>query len=300
MPVKCAKCNRNVNVRLESYISCKKCKSNFHLTCSGFADEDYEKLIEQDKLSTWVCNFCKSNNTMQNAAGVDLTPKDGNSEDLRRNNINLPVDQFTKLVEAIVQCQVVPLKEQVAELVNEVQKLSTQNLQLQSEISKLSKSIEKNNTQESEHNQEVLNVKTTYAECIAKNSQNKVIVKPKDKTQNVSKTKSDILNNVNPIESSLVIGKVKNLKDGGLLLGCEDVSKFKEIVKEKLSQNYNVREVKKIRSRIRIAGISDTIQKEDVLSYLVKQNEFIFDNDTTEYEMLKFYPVKKKRNLSRL
>jgi hypothetical protein len=45
-------------------------------------------------------------------------------------------------------------------------------------------------------------------------------VLPKDRNQTVNKTKADIINRVDPINTSVNIGK--NLRDGGLLLGCDN------------------------------------------------------------------------------
>ncbi|WP_165351449.1 hypothetical protein, partial [Enterobacter cloacae complex sp. 2DZ2F20B] len=94
-----------------------------------------------------------------------------------------------------------------------------------------------------------------------------MIVKPKDKNQSVNKTKSDILSKVNPVNSAIDIGKVKNLKDGSVLLGCKDASKFKELPSVKLSTSYDIKEVKTLRPRIRISGISNDIDESSVLSY---------------------------------
>jgi hypothetical protein len=56
-----------------------------------------------------------------------------------------------------------------------------------------------------------------------------------DRNQTVSKTKADIINRVDSTNTSVTIGKVKNLRDGGFLLGCDNTDELKQIVKEKLS-----------------------------------------------------------------
>ena len=83
-----------------------------------------------------------------------------------------------------------------------------------------------------------LHAKVSYGETVAKNAQKSVIVKPKDKNQTTNKTKSDILSSFDPVESSVNIGKVKNLKGGAVLLGCQDPKKFEQLIKNKLSSAY--------------------------------------------------------------
>jgi hypothetical protein len=68
--------------------------------------------------------------------------------------------------------------------------------------------------------QEDIETKASYAKAVAKNSQKTIIVLPKDRNQTVNKTKADIINRVDPINTSVNIGK--NLRDGGLLLGCDN------------------------------------------------------------------------------
>jgi hypothetical protein len=64
--------------------------------------------------------------------------------------------------------------------------------------------------------QEDIETKASYAKAIVKNSQKTIIVLP-DRNQTVTKTKADIINRVDPANTSVTIGKVKNLRDGGLL-----------------------------------------------------------------------------------
>ncbi|KAJ3647190.1 hypothetical protein Zmor_024722 [Zophobas morio] len=114
-----------------------------------------------------------------------------------------------------------------------------------------------------------MHAKTSYAQTLIKNSQKTIIVKPKgenQKNQSIAKTKSDVLKNVDPL-TDINIGKVKNLKDGGVLLQCDSSSNFKQSAMNNLSDQYDIREVKTIGPRIRITGIPDYIKKK-TLSYI--------------------------------
>ena len=80
-----------------------------------------------------------------------------------------------------------------------------------------------------------------------KKSQQAVIIKPKDKSQTANKTKSDIMTNIDPVETSLNIDTVNNFKEGSVLVGCQDINKFKLLAKNKLFSTYDIHEVKSLR-----------------------------------------------------
>jgi hypothetical protein len=67
------------------------------------------------------------------------------------------------------------------------------------------------------------------------------------------------MNNADQVETLAKIGKVKNLKDGGILLGFDNDSNLEQEVKGRLSENYEILEVKPYRPRIRISGLSQII-----------------------------------------
>ncbi|KAJ3640266.1 hypothetical protein Zmor_003575 [Zophobas morio] len=143
-----------------------------------------------------------------------------------------------------------------------------------------------------------MHAKTSYAQTLIKNSQKTIIVKPKgenQKNQSIAKTKSDVLKNVDPL-TDINIGKVKNLKDGGVLLQCDSSSNFKQSAMNNLSDQYDIREVKTIGPRIRITGIPDYIKKEDIVLYMRKQNESIF-YEKSICTLLKYGPVKKNNTI---
>ncbi|KAJ3660083.1 hypothetical protein Zmor_005015 [Zophobas morio] len=143
-----------------------------------------------------------------------------------------------------------------------------------------------------------MHAKSSYAQTLIKNSQKTIIVKPKgenQKNQSIAKTKSDVLKNVDPL-TDINIGKVKNLKDGGVLLQCDSSSNFKQSAMNNLSDQYDIREVKTIGPRVRITGIPDYIKEEDIALYMRKQNESIFDEKSI-CTLLKYGPVKKNNTI---
>ena len=76
-----------------------------------------------------------------------------------------------------------------------------------------------------------------------------IIVKLKNAKQPASVTKADLKSKINPFESEFSLSKVKNIKHGGVLVGCsskDDNARFKKIASEHLSDKYDVLEFKDV------------------------------------------------------
>ena len=203
-------------------------------------------------LTDWSRRFCKLKtcpfSNLNNATGAT-------------NDISISADQLKMLVQEIVHTELRPLSDKIDTMDSVIRNLVIENSLLRDEISKLTKNFQQqplippNNVTPSD-----VNAKATYAAMIAKNAQQTIIVKPKDKTQSVHKTKSDIMSKIDPVDSLMLIDKVKSLREGGVLLGCDDVKRFKQLAKSnKLSSDYDIRDIKTLRPRIRIVGISDCV-----------------------------------------
>lgn len=122
-----------------------------------------------------------------------------------------------------------------------------------------------------------------------------VIVKPKAK-QKGEKTEIDFKNSIDP--SQVKVNKLRKGPKGGLAIVCEneDASKqLQDIVSEKLGENYVVRPQLNTASKLKIVGISDDLNDNDIISALKKQNEFLSDK---EIKVMKSYKVKHSRSMS--
>ena len=86
-----------------------------------------------------------------------------------------------------------------------------------------------------------------------------VTIKTKDKQSNAA-TKSDLLQSVNPVTSSINLAKIKHIRDGGILVSCSSkdaAEKFSKEAKVKLADKYSITEAKTLNPRIRVAGMSE-------------------------------------------
>ncbi|CAH1102830.1 unnamed protein product [Psylliodes chrysocephalus] len=120
--------------------------------------------------------------------------------------------------------------------------------------------------------------KSTYSQVVQATYQSVVVIKPKDDTQNNIQTKADIMNNINPTELNIKVLRVKNTKECGILVGCsknEDASKFKDAANAKLSDAYEVKEIKNRNPKIRIIGMIEKHEPDELISILKYQNDVI-------------------------
>lgn len=147
--------------------------------------------------------------------------------------------------------------------------------------------------------QNTLNTEVTYAEKLRQGPVERIAVKPKNPNQKNSRTKSDLLHLVNPVDLNVKINNVKHISNGGILLDCnksEEVSKLKEIVQEKMSSDYEIHVLKSIHPQLRIVGISENFDPSTLLMYIRKQNDIIFTSNS-ECSILRMWPTKKNNNI---
>ncbi|CAH2000683.1 unnamed protein product [Acanthoscelides obtectus] len=88
--------------------------------------------------------------------------------------------------------------------------------------------------------------------------------------------------------------KVENIKNGGILIKCDgsdDANKLKDLASRHLSADYEVKEVKKFNPRLKIVGMSQCIEKEELYTMLKSQNNAF--HAESECSVLKVWPTKK-------
>ncbi|KAF5283056.1 hypothetical protein FQR65_LT14073 [Abscondita terminalis] len=124
----------------------------------------------------------------------------------------------------------------------------------------------------------------TYATITSKAVHSKVIVKPVNTKQPSSKTKSDLLQNINLISGNIGVKQVKSIRDGGVIISCTNVDHSAKLIKaaeNKLASEYNVRKIKPTQTRLRIVGLSESLQPNTLLEYLRTQNSELFTSEST-------------------
>lgn len=141
------------------------------------------------------------------------------------------------------------------------------------------------------------NVEKLYSAALKSTSA--VIIKPNNPLQKNLETKGDILHGINPVETQINITSVKNIKNGGIVVGCnniEDVSKFKNIAKEKLGDKYEIKDAKKLSPRIRVVGMTEKYEEDVLINHVKYQNKNML-SDQCECTLIKFWPTKRNKNV---
>lgn len=143
-------------------------------------------------------------------------------------------------------------------------------------------------------------VTPTFADKVREGPQPKIVVRPKNPNQEYLRTKSDILQNINPVDSNIKINKVKHIKNGGILLNCnnaQEANKFKKLAEEKLATSYDIHELKSVHPVIRIVGMTEQLSNETLLDYILKQNSGLFNSDCNNYKVIRIWQTKKNNNI---
>jgi hypothetical protein len=170
--------------------------------------------------------------------------------------------------------------------------LRKENSLLRTEIQKLTDKLSQKELLQNKSQDLPLSNVLSYADTIKRCAS--VVVMPKESSQAVSKTKSDIINKIDPSKSNVDISGVRSTKNGGLILKCHDPSEFKKFALDnKLLDSYEIKDLKTISPRLRISGVSSDLGKEHIISFLVKQNSSVFSNPS-QLKILKYFPTKKK------
>lgn len=138
-----------------------------------------------------------------------------------------------------------------------------------------------------------------YADIVRSKTEPVVIVKPKNPNQQNSQTKADIMQRINPVDSNIQLSKVKNVKNGGVVIGCkslEENARFKKLAVEKLPSTYEVTEARGLNPRIRIVGIREKMDDDELLSIIHSMNNHLINNNS-DLKLIKFYATRKNNNI---
>ena len=96
---------------------------------------------------------------------------------------------------------------------------------------------------------------------------------------------------IDPATTGIGLAKVRHVRNGGVLIGCSsdnDLQKFRNLAREKLSEKYDVKSIRGINPRIRVTGISELHSEATLLYYVKTLNPLVFREDS-ECRLLKLY-----------
>lgn len=251
----CAKCVKTIERRKTGTLACSGfCSNLFHVECTGLSSDVFKCLKTPGVY--WFCDVCSK---MKN-----------DYEAVIRNKLEVKMNHLMNDMQNLME----NVKDEILSLARE--KLS--NLSVPKELVEHNKS--KNLTSGS----------ALYSQVVNKSM---VIIKPKNIDQPNAQTKNDIMKNLNPVDLQLELSKVKNVSNGGILIGCrssEGANKFNKLAKEKLSGNYEIQELKNLKPKLKIVGMSSMYTETEFIDFLIHQNS-MFSKESS-IRVLKFWPTK--------
>jgi len=132
--------------------------------------------------------------------------------------------------------------------------------------------------------------KVSYANIVQKNKQ-VVIVRPKNTEQLGAETINQIKTVSDPVASN--ISGLKSVSNGGVAIICSDpesTAKCREEIAEKLGDAYEVNVSKQKKPLLKIWGLSDLLESDDLVTRLKKQNSCVQENAEIKVVSIKRNP----------
>lgn len=248
---------------------CGKCELPFDrrkpiaISCAGFCENSFHSIcvdISSDVLkhikTPGLYWYCEECNKIKNSVGGTIK----NEVEFKLNNVLKEIEQLF-----------INAKNEVIKLAN-------------AKLSDIQSSIHKNDSY------------PLYSQVASNKPM--VIIKPKDSEKTNAQTKLDIMGSLNPVDLNLQVSRIKNVSEGGILIGCNDnegAKKFKQQAVEKLSANYEIKDVKTINPKLRIVGMIEGYSDDKLLEFVKTQNDVF--GEASMCNVLKIWPTKKNRNI---
>lgn len=292
MAIKCAKCNKFIG-RTDDYLTCSgNCNSSYHLGCTDIDKTTFTNLYSSGKVKVndWKCGFCAP---VDKSIGP-IVPKliDENALNDLPTVVRALFASFSASVSSHFDSLQTTIQKQLTTLTQRITDLQNENTLLRDEIQLITSTLRPVDSPNLNTPPKI----ASYADKLNKTCTT-VVIKPKTTTQTVSKTKTDIINKIDPAECKLSIAGVRSIKNGGILVKCPNPSEFKKFADDnKLNESYEIRNLKPRSPRLRISGISSELSKDHIISFLVKQNKSIF-SDSSQVKLLKLLPTKKNADI---
>lgn len=262
----CSKCKVK---KKEDLIGCEgPCDRWWHYSCVKISDSEFKFLSKHNNV-IYLCDDCK------NKGAISIKQSDS-LEDVYKK-----IEDFAKTIERSLDNKLSLILKQVNE----------QFTLLRQEVSDIVSSSESSQAFNNANDHP-----TTSTNASALKSTPTVIITPKDTSQSSNTTKAQIYHNVDPVKENVIIKKVKNVRNGGIAVQCENGDSFTDLINSKLSNNYDVKVINALNPRIRISGISEKLDKEIIVDMLKSQNKCLFHSGS-HLKLVSISPLRKNQNM---
>lgn len=277
----CAKCKFK---KREGLVGCEgSCNKWFHTSCISMTENEF-KLLDKCKNLFYLCDVCRINCNIVNKETT--TKLNQNMQDIESKvtdlAANVSEDVLNKIIHNQYQVMLQHLDTIFTSFKSDLQQL------LSAKIENINKSL-----------QYVAENVPQSATMACNKTSSSFILKPKNLDQTISTTKSDILHNIDPVESNISISKVKTARNGGIVISCNsgnESDKFKDLANHKLGDKYDVKQLPSLNPRVKVVGFSEKIDGAVLLNYIKSQNKQCFSEDSV-CQLINIYSLKKNKNL---
>lgn len=234
----------------EESFQCDLCEMWYHIKCEKVLKKDVKAQKNSSRLRLH-CNECEESH-----------------EKVFMNKMNLMLQVVLKIDMEIQQRKTVELKndESITLIANKLRSL-------EEKVDGKFDELRKNSMSEPSLS------KPSFSNVVKNAVRAAVVIKPKNK-QHSKVTMQQIENTVE--KTQLKVCGTKNIRDGGVVLCCSnknETMKVKEMVREKLGEDYEVTLPAIKNPRIRITNIDPNIPDNDIISELKLNNEIIRSAD---------------------
>lgn len=307
MGMKCGCCNKSIG-RYDDYLSCGgECQAKYHTVCVGISEKELVDLKKSGAIKEWKCVSCGSGEASSfslsggasNAAGDNACSGLHGSSYADLSVIDIqPCGRCNALLGYFLQC--------MAKMENRMrEELATLKMQLVAEF-KAAVGADSTSARGTERQisgvlpeSEGVPAHRVRSYAAAATDTRSFVVKPKDASQGVAATKSDLFRKVNPVENGICLARVKGVRDGGVVINCADSGesdKFRKMASDKLAANYEIKEVASLLPRIKIVGLSEKFEADELISCLRLQNNTVILPDS-ECKFLTLKSLRKREDV---
>lgn len=278
----CCVCTLGIARTRSPGIQCSgKCSRLFHFKCVSLTSSECDAL--ETKSLVWICSSCKK--TGRNS--LVFARKDSVSEEnstptnkdkiIKKTEMQIIIENQNKIMSDISDLkdilQGITLKiENIPVIETTVQQLSDHVTTINENINNLEMK-HNNNDMIKNNTQNMLDfskpTKTSFAQMVKHPI---MIIKPKDKEQNITDTTNEIRNLINP-KSYNVRGMTSSKTN--LVISCKDRDDLRKI-QDELGDKYLVSVPNKLH-QIKLVGLTEKYSNEEIIECLKTQNDVISD-----------------------
>lgn len=257
-PPPCAKCKLDIADDSEKF-DCDLCCISYHATCDKVKKTDLAARKKSTRLRLY-CNDCSVKKLeVANAEKLSILYK-----------YIVKIDSQTQ--------------EQVVKQTNTDEKM-TQVFAMATETKQTIENIKNNIDTKSQSND---GKKKSYANVLRQNKKPVVLVKPKNDKQLCNKTIEEVKQKISQRE--IHASGIRNIRNGGIAINCDSnksTAAIKQIVQSKLGDDYVVSLPPIKKPRVKIVGVCDTYNNDELLIAIKEQNDYLMNANIEVKKILK-------------